>query len=123
MPPFSLMMHLFSYIRRKVNAMKHSHIDNAEYSVSQDGVKFTRLYASNKVVVAHIILAPGQIMAPHSVPGDACIYVMEGEPEIALGDEKGIFPAGSVIESPKNIEKTLSNPGSTPATVMIVREM
>ena len=103
--------------------MKHSHIDNAEYSVSPEGIKFTRLYVSSNVVVAHIILAPGQILAPHSVPGDACIYVLTGKPEIALGDEKGLFPPGSVIESPKNIEKTLSNPGTTTATVMIIREI
>ena len=103
--------------------MKHSHIDNVEYLVSPEGVKFTRLYISNKVVVAHIILTPGQTMASHSVPGDACLYVLEGMPEITIGDENGIFSPGSVIESPKNIEKALSNPGSTTATVMIVREM
>lgn len=98
-------------------------IHEANYTPSPEGVKFARLYASENLVVAHIILAPHQTLAAHKVPGDACLFILEGTPDITLGTEKRTCSAGQLIESPKNIEKILANPTNAPARIMVIREM
>lgn len=103
--------------------MKRSHIDTAEYTVSPSGVQFARLFASDKSVVAHIVIGPGLTLPPHNVPGHASLYVLEGNPTITIGEERETFGPGTLIESPANIDKELSNHGEEVARLLVIREM
>ncbi len=103
--------------------MKTTNINSAEYTVAPSGVRFARLFASEKSVVAHIILEPGQTLPPHNVPGHASLYVLEGSPTITIGSETEIYTAGTLVESPADIDKTLSNNGDTTARLLVIREL
>jgi len=103
--------------------MKTITIHDPEYTVSPSGVRFARLFAGEKSVVAHVILEPGQTLPPHNVPGHANLFVLEGNPTISIGDETANFGPGTLIESPANIDKELSNHSKDIARILVIREM
>ena len=54
-----------------------------------------------KVTVVEVTLAPGQVEAAHRHPGPAFGYILEGEYEWAINDEKPkVFKAGDTFYEP-----------------------
>lgn len=47
--------------------------------------------------------AAGEAISAHSAPGDAMVYILEGEALITIGDKPSTVKAGEVIVMPANI--------------------
>ncbi|ABO50131.1 Cupin 2, conserved barrel domain protein [Desulforamulus reducens MI-1] len=45
----------------------------------------------------------GEEISSHSSPGDALVYILDGESEITIGNEKHIVKSGEAIVMPNNV--------------------
>lgn len=84
-------------------------------------VKTSVLYDKENAMAVHITLEPGEKLKPHITPADVFFYVLEGKPEIKVGDERVQAEKDSLIESPKNIVHCLYNTGSEKARILVVK--
>lgn len=85
------------------------------------GLDARRLYDTEHAQVLHISLKPGERVERHIVPVDVAFFVLEGEGEFEIGDEKVTAGAGTLVESPGGLMRGMSNAGAGNLNVMIVR--
>ena len=67
------------------------------------GVDVRQMYNHDNLQAMHITLQPGQSLRPHITPVDVFFYVLEGTPDIQVGDEIITVEKDSLVESPKDI--------------------
>ena len=80
-----------------------------------------KLYDNDTAQAMHITLQPGEALKPHITPVDVFFYILEGAPEVLVGDEKIQVQADSLVESPKNIVHCLYNNSTTLARILVVK--
>jgi quercetin dioxygenase-like cupin family protein len=80
-----------------------------------------KLYDKDTVQAMHITLQPGEALKPHITPVDVFFYILEGSPEVLVGDEKIQVQADSLVESPKDIVHCLYNNTNSVARVLVVK--
>lgn len=70
----------------------------------KEGQVVSRTLAQNKSVsVTLFAFDKGEEISTHASSGDAMVYVLDGETEITIGDEKFNLKAGETIVMPANI--------------------
>ena len=69
----------------------------------------------------HITLQPGEALKPHITPVDVFFYILEGSPEVLVGDEKIQVQADSLVESPKDVVHCLYNNSNAVARILVVK--
>lgn len=80
-----------------------------------------KLYDHDNAQVMHISLEPGESLKPHITPVDVFFYILEGTPEVRVGDETLTVEKDSLVESPKNIVHCLANNSAGPARILVVK--
>jgi len=80
-----------------------------------------RLYDKDTAQAVHITLEAGESLIPHITPVDVFFYVLEGNPEILVGDEKQILEADCLVESPKDIPHCITNNSDNVARILVVK--
>lgn len=80
-----------------------------------------RLYDNDSAQAVHIKFNPGESLKPHITPVDVFFYVLEGTPDILVGDEKITVETDSLVESPKDIVHCLYNNSDKIARVLVVK--
>ncbi len=80
-----------------------------------------KMYDKESAQATHIALLPGQALKPHITPVDVFFYILEGTPEVLVGEEKIQVEADSLVESPKDIVHCLYNNSSTIARILVVK--
>ncbi|MCX7904431.1 MAG: cupin domain-containing protein [Caloramator sp.] len=74
----------------------------------QEGTVVSRTIAQSKAhSVTLFAFDKGEEISAHSAPGDALVYVLDGEVEITIGDEKFYLKKGQTIVMPANISHAL----------------
>jgi len=96
--------------------------------VSETNIKETphkvdarELYNKDTAQAVHITLQPGESLKPHKTPVDVFFYVLEGNPDVYIGDEKQIVEKDCLVESPKDITHYFSNNSSQIVRVLVVK--
>ena len=84
-------------------------------------VDVRRLYDKDSAQAMHLTLEAGESLRPHITPVDVFFYVLEGSPEILIGQEKQIVEANSLVESPKDIPHCISNNSDNLVRVLVVK--
>lgn len=84
-------------------------------------VDVRKMYEKETAQVMHITLQPGEALKPHITPVDVFFYVLEGTPEIRVGEEIVIVEKDSLVESPKDIVHCLYNNSDCVARVLVVK--
>ncbi|TVQ16155.1 MAG: cupin domain-containing protein [Bacteroidetes bacterium] len=84
-------------------------------------VDVRRLYDKDNAQAVHITLQPGQALKPHITPVDVFFYILEGTPEVLVGEEKIRVEKDNLVESPKDIVHCLYNNSDTPARILVVK--
>lgn len=79
------------------------------------------LYNKESAQVIHIELKPGESLKPHKTPVDVFFYVLEGTPDIFIGDDKQRVEKDCLVESPKNITHYFSNNTENIVRVLVVK--
>ena len=79
------------------------------------------LYDKDTAQAVHIKLNPGESLKPHITAVDVFFFVLEGTPEILVGDEKQMVEANCLVESPKDILHCVSNNSDNIVRVLVVK--
>lgn len=66
------------------------------------------LVQNEELTLTLFAFAKGEGVSTHSAPGDAMVYMLDGEAEITIGEEKLIAHAGETIVMPTNIPHGLN---------------
>ena len=80
-----------------------------------------RLYDKESAQVVHMLLKPGQSLKPHITPVDVFFYVLEGTPDIMVGDETVTVEPDCLIDSPKDIIHCIYNNSDKDIRVLVVK--
>jgi len=83
--------------------MKITKITDATIKETTHKVDVRMLYDKDTAQAIHITLKPGENLKPHITPVDVFFFIIEGTPEILVGEEKQRVTANSIVESPKDI--------------------
>ena len=84
-------------------------------------VDVRQLYNDASAQVMHITLHPGETLKPHKTTVDVTFYILEGEPTIHIGEEKGIFEKDTLVESPADIVHYISNEDQQQARILVTK--
>jgi len=101
--------------------MKSEHILTAPLKDNPHKVEVRQMYSKPDAQVMQIILKPGESLKPHKTPVDVFFYVLEGTPTIHIGDEAQVFPADTLVESPKEIVHFISNKSISITRILVVK--
>jgi len=66
------------------------------------------LVQNEELTLTLFAFAKGEGVSTHSAPGDAMVYMLDGEAEITIGEDKLIAHAGETIVMPTNIPHGLN---------------
>jgi quercetin dioxygenase-like cupin family protein len=79
------------------------------------------LYDKDSAQAVHIQLNPGESLKPHKTPVDVFFYVIEGTPEILVGEDKQLVEKNTLVESPKDIVHCIYNNSINIVSVLVVK--
>lgn len=101
--------------------MKSVSVAAAATKPNPHGVEAKTLYDHDHGVISHLMLQPGQELKRHITPVDVAFFVLEGQGEVEIGEEKEIFGMDTMIESPKGIPHLWRNVGSGPLRILVMK--
>ncbi len=99
----------------KVDAINSSLMKNPH------NVTVTKLYDTEHAQVMHITLQPGESLKRHITPVDVFFYILEGTPDIEIGEERETVPTDFLVESPAMIPHCIYNEGEAVARIMVTK--
>ena len=96
--------------------------------VSETNIKETphkvdarELYNKDTAQAVHITLQPGESLKPHKTPVDVFFYILEGSPDVYIGEEKQVVGKDCLVESPKDITHYFANNTDSIVRVLVVK--
>lgn len=95
-------------------------IDLEKYE-GKDDFKPHKVIQEEDVEVVLLIFKPGQGLPVHKTPVDVFFHIIEGIPDIKVGDEVKEVSSGSLVWSPKDIPHTIENNSSDTVRVLVVK--
>ncbi|MFK5854882.1 MAG: cupin domain-containing protein [Bacteroidota bacterium] len=101
--------------------MKISKVSETPTKENPHNVDARMLYNSDSAQAVHIQLNPGESLKPHITPVDVFFFVIEGTPEVLIGEDKTTVEANSLVESPKDIVHCIYNNSSAIVRVLVVK--
>ena len=101
--------------------MKITVVRDTEIVETPHKLDVRKLYDKDSAQAMHITLQPGEALKPHITPVDVFFYVLEGTPEVLVGEEKIQVQADCLVESPKDIVHCLYNNSNTVARILVVK--
>ncbi|WP_010665225.1 cupin domain-containing protein [Marinilabilia salmonicolor] len=101
--------------------MKITKVSEAPIKETPHKVDTRPVYDDETAQAVHIRLEPGETLKPHITPVDVFFYILEGTPNVHIGEEKEMVQVDWVIESPKDIVHYLSNTSDKPARILVVK--
>ncbi|MCX7951375.1 MAG: cupin domain-containing protein [Clostridiales bacterium] len=92
-----------------IKNMDHSKVLDMEKLVEyQDGTVVSRTISQGRnLSLTLFAFDKGEEISAHKAPGDALVYILDGEAEITIGDEKFNLKKGQTIVMPKEIPHAL----------------
>ena len=89
--------------------MKITKVSETPIKETPHKVDARMIYNYDSAQAVHITLKPSESLKPHITPVDVFFFVLEGTPEILVGEEKQTVEANCLVESPKDILHCISN--------------
>ncbi len=84
-------------------------------------IESKKLYDYDHAQVMHLTLQAGESLKPHITPTDVFFYILEGSPEILVGEERVSVDAEALVESPKDIVHCIYNNTQSVVRVLVVK--
>ncbi|RLD37369.1 MAG: cupin domain-containing protein [Bacteroidetes bacterium] len=79
------------------------------------------LYNNESAQAVHMTLNPGESLKPHITPVNVFFFVIEGTPDVLIGEEKQRIATNSLVESPKDIVHCIYNNTETIVRILVVK--
>lgn len=83
--------------------------------------KAVSLQDSEHVKIVHMTLNAGDVVKDHVTQMEVSFFVIEGEVEMKIGEEKQRVTEGSLVESPANVTHGFSNKCNDVARVLVIK--
>lgn len=96
-------------------------VDDVNAFNNPHNVQAKKVFESEKASVIHMMLKPGESLKSHVTPVDVLFYVLQGEPDIEIGDEKIRVSADSIVESPAKIPHCVYNETDSIARFLVIK--
>jgi mannose-6-phosphate isomerase-like protein (cupin superfamily) len=100
----------------KITKVKETPINENPHKVDA-----RKIYDKDSAQAVHILLNPGESLKPHVTPVDVFFFVVEGTPEILVGEEKQLVESDCLVESPKGIVHCIYNNSINIVRVLVVK--
>ncbi len=101
--------------------MKVAEVKNVPLSKNPHDVETRIIYSTEKAMIVHIELKPGEKLKRHITPVDVAFYVLEGKGIVEIGDERMEAAADSIIESPARVPHRWLNESGGILRVLVVK--
>ncbi len=101
--------------------MKISKVTETPIRETPHKVDARMLYDKDSAQAVHIKLNPGENLKPHITPVDVFFFVIEGTPDVLVGEEKIKVDVNSLVESPKDIVHCIYNNSDMVVRVLVVK--
>ena len=101
--------------------MKVSKVTETPIKETPHKIDARMLYDRDSAQAVHILLNPGESLKPHITPVDVFFFVIEGSPDVMVGEEKRKVEENSLVESPKNIVHCIYNNSNEIVRVLVVK--
>ncbi len=101
--------------------MKITKVSNTPINDNPHNVDARMLYNKDSAQAVHIQLNPGESLKPHITPVDVFFFVLEGTPDVLVGEEKKRVEANTLVESPKDIVHCIYNQTNDIVRVLVVK--
>lgn len=101
--------------------MKIIQVKDTPINVNPHKVDARKLYDKDSAQAVHITLNPGESLKPHITPVDVFFFVIEGTPEVLVGEEKKRVEPNSIVESPKDIVHCMYNNTDSIVRILVVK--
>ncbi len=97
------------------------YVKDAPLQKNPHKIEVHRLYDHDNAQAMHITLQAGQSLIPHITPVDVFFYVLEGTPEIQVGNEKLTVEKDNLVESPKDIVHCIANKSDSVVRILVIK--
>ncbi|MDF2634283.1 MAG: Cupin 2 conserved barrel domain protein [Pelosinus sp.] len=112
--------------------MEKKFIKNIEFSTALEMVNLVE-YQEGRVVSLTLVqndaltltlfaFAKGEAVSTHSAPGDAMVYILDGEAAITVGENKFIATKGQTLVMPSNIPHGLDATENFKMMLILVKQ-
>ena len=101
--------------------MKIVEVEKQQVVETPHKVDVRKLYDQDNAQVMHITLQPGEALKPHITPVDVFFYILQGSPDVMIGEETLRVEKDSLVESPKDIVHNLLNHSAEVARILVVK--
>ena len=101
--------------------MKISKVAETPIKENPHKVDARMLYDKDSAQAVHLQINPGESLKPHITPVDVFFFVIEGTPDVLVGEEKRKVEVNSLVESPKDIVHCIYNNTDTVVRVLVVK--
>lgn len=96
-------------------------VSDSQVQENPHGVDVRRMYDHDNAQAMHITLQSGQSLRPHITPVDVFFYILEGTPDVQIGDEIITTGKDSLVESPKDIIHCIFNKSDSIVRILVVK--
>ncbi|HMK47116.1 MAG TPA: cupin domain-containing protein [Methanocella sp.] len=101
--------------------MKVAEVQKFELSKNPHNVETRIIYDTEKAMMVHILLKPGESLKRHITPVDVAFYVLEGHGIVEIGDEKREVGPDTIIESPARIPHRWINETDKNIRILVIK--
>ena len=101
--------------------MKISKVIETPIKENPHKVDARMLYNNESAQAVHMQLNPGESLKPHITPVDVFFFVIEGTPDVLIGEEKKRVETNSLVESPKDIVHCIYNNTDSIVRILVVK--
>lgn len=101
--------------------MKISKVTETPIKENPHKVDARMLYNKDSAQAVHMQLNPGESLKPHITPVDVFFFVIEGTPDVLIGEEKKRVETNSLVESPKDIVHCIYNNTDSIVRLLVVK--
>lgn len=101
--------------------METRKIFETEAFINGHGVEARKFYDNERMMMVHLNLKPGDVIAKHAAPLDVCFLVLEGKGIVEIGEESNEVEANTLIESPANCGHGWKNESEAVLRIVVIK--
>ncbi len=98
-------------------------LKNAEVIFNMEGAMGNKLHKKNNIEIVHLNIKKNIKLEKHKLPLDVVFYVLNGNGFFYYNDESIKVEKGTLIECPKNSERSWENSGDEDLKVLVIKFM
>ncbi len=88
--------------------MKVISMDAIEGKTNKRGIESKQLLKHDDAQIMNLILKPGDVVPPHSVPVNVFFYVVSGSGTLKIGEDQAVVEEKDIVPCPPETEMSLS---------------